>query len=97
MSVKVGDQVVNHYSKTFGLKASDKPPIDIIAVNDEIVFNKSGWDVNFFDTFCEIAGFKCIGWNDKNGHHTYKCDKPVEILECPELIIPQYWKKEMFV
>jgi hypothetical protein len=98
MNVRVGDRLIQHYTKCYGCKSTDSPPEEKIAIDGKIVFNQKGWSVNFFDEFTKIAGFVCIGWDSQSGHHLYKSSESVEILNCPELLSGrQYWKAGMFV
>jgi hypothetical protein len=97
MNVRVGEKIIQHYTKCYGCEPTDSPPEEKIMVNGRIVFNKKGWSVNFFDEFVKVAGFICVGWNAEHGHHLYKCDEPVEILDCPMKWGSQYWREGMFI
>jgi len=94
---KWGNDVIKRYTITYGFKASDKPPEDVVTLNDEIIFYQKGWNTDVFSFVEKYCGFKLVGWNREKGHHLYKCEKIVQELEIPDDSSPQYWRKEKFL
>ena len=58
---KFGNDVIKKYAICYGFNASDKPPEDIVTLNDEIIFHEKGWNTNVFSFVEKYCGFELVG------------------------------------